>query len=382
MKNFYSQPDCALFDSHNYLSQWIEQWTSVDTTSQTTLQSRASHISNLWAQFNLNKSSLDKYYMDDAKNIQSYMYSFLIPNIERMYFLLCKPEIKNQIFNLLNLFFNTEEPQENATSSIPSNKKDRKFVVTDFGCGPLSATVAFLCLLNLFALNSNITLEIQIYAVERSERIYETGLKLIQSSLSDRLKINFERLTSIEKQPEKSHLILSSNVLNEIAEKHRIKIMGHFYNHLHDDGCLLILEPGQEMVSKSLAGLRDEFLTKYIHKVQIISPCPHQYLCPLGPNSPRKDWCWFYHRWDPPKELKQIDSKTKIDHHVLNLFYLFFKKTKEKNEVSYSRVVSDPIPLKMNETLFKLLFCNTNGQIEDVIRSEKKDMLGRGDISE
>jgi ribosomal protein RSM22 (predicted rRNA methylase) len=93
---------------------------------------------------------------------------------------------------------------------------------------------------------------------------------------------------------------------------------------------------------------------------RILAPCPHLKPCPLGerPTSRTKrhqDWCWFRHRWDPPKQLAKLSSRV-LD--VLDYSYVLFQKgptsqsplrvaAEEKFHME-ARVVSDVIPVNMN----------------------------------
>ncbi len=137
--------------------------------------------------------------------------------------------------------------------------------------------------------------------------------------------------------------------LNNIVEK------------LVPQGCLLILEPGQEQHARALGYLRNEINNKYTaEEVSLLGPCTHRNTCPMALGASRSDWCWFKHAWNPPETQAVLDRLTGLDHHVLNYSYvLFCKKPQFQQKSHYARVVSDAMPLRP-ENHGALLYLKSN----------------------
>jgi len=368
MRNFYELEGAFFLNIKAYISEWSNKLGIIEKNgdyNKLKLQSLGSLSHNLWENFNADRDEKsqvvkDKHYMET--NLQAYTASFLLPNIERVFALLIKDENSTAI---KNVFLHERE----------------EFVIADFGAGPLSASVGFLCALE-FLLNSHRELfapkKIIILAIERSEKIFHYGLELLQKSLFAKENITIERVTSTEKLTKNIDIALCANVFNEIPLKHRLGNLNNLYEKLNLNGAVLILEPGQEIHAKALGKLRDDFLEK-AENCEIISPCAHKSKCPLSSESTRSDWCWFRHGWNQPEALKEIEKFSKIDHHFLNFSYLFFVKNKIKiNEPFYARVVSDKLNVQANKKAVLDYFKNNmeQGEAEEFVYSaEHKHLL-------
>ncbi|KAB8028457.1 small ribosomal subunit Rsm22 family protein [Fluviispira multicolorata] len=357
MRNFYEVNGNVFFKIEKYMNEWENFIGIYDKNGQEkkgAAQSLGSHVQKLWKNFNEDRSQLDKHYMETAIGLQAYISSFLLPNIERVFSLLVRDE---------NIF---------ALESQLVTEKD-ELIITDFGCGPLSGSVAILTLIEyILSQNSKLVApkKIYIYAIDRSEKVVEVGSKFIKNSLISESSIFIERVTSPAKILKKSDIALCINVFNEIPEKHRLKTLKSIYDMSNEGALLLIMEPGQEEHAKALGTLRDH-LIETATDCEIISPCAHKKLCPLAQNTARKDWCWFRHAWNPPVSLNLIDKFSKIDHHELNFSYLFLQKNKIRSAENYfARCVSDefPLDLKGNKAQFDYFTNNlSSGEKEEFI---------------
>lgn len=371
MRNFYQINGKYYINTKAYLDRLahkLDIYSKDNELNKQKLQSLASLTQNLWKSFNEDRDTekqvvKDKHYMDTPAGLRAYASSFLLPNIERIFSLLTADE---NIFTLKNLLLN---PQE-------------ELVLADFGAGPLSATTGFLCALE-YVLETFPQLctpkKIKIYAIERSEKIYQYGLDLLNSSLLKPVEVSIERLTSIEKMPSYINISIAANVFNEIPLKHRLGNIQNLHEKLTNNGILLVLEPGQSMHAKALGTLRDEFLLN-AQDVEIVSPCAHKKKCPLSATSTRSDWCWSRHHWQPPYILNEIDKFSKIDHHELNYSYVFFVKTKIKMVKPYfARIVSDKLenkaPQSISEFKVKYLLCTNEGKIEPALYKFPEEAL-------
>lgn len=396
MRNFYEVEGKYFLNLSKYMDEWenyLGIYSKDGQEKKGAAQSLASHVQSLWSHFNQDRSKLDKHYMESAIGLQSYVSSFLLPNIERVFSTLVKDE---------NIF---------AIESLFSIEKE-EIIIADFGCGPLSGSVGIISLLEyIFSKNPNLAApkKIFIYAIDRSEKIVEFGSKFIKNSTFPDSQIIIERLTSAEKMTKQAHIVLCINIFNEIPEKHRLKTLNTLYSKTEEGGVVLIMEPGQELHSKALGGLRDQFI-ETAENCEIISPCAHKKSCPLSFKSARKDWCWFRHAWNPPKTLSLIDKFSKVDHYELNFSYLFLQKNKVRSAEKYfARCVSDEFSidvkgnkaqlnyfannlvsgenaefLEMSEHengLNKILLCTSNGDLESAFviadPSQKEYRRGR-----
>jgi hypothetical protein len=93
MRNFYEVESKYFFNVQKYIENWenFVGLSNLDTTQEKRLsQSIASHVLNLWMSFNKDRKNLDKHYMDSSVNIKSYIASFLLPNIERVFSILVR----------------------------------------------------------------------------------------------------------------------------------------------------------------------------------------------------------------------------------------------------------------------------------------------------
>ena len=341
MRNFYELDGHVFFDIKTYMQEWAKKCELASPNAafhKTKLQSLGSMSQNLWTLFNgeRNKETSavkDKHYMETSQGLQAYLASFLLPNIERVFALLVKDENSISLKNLCA-------------------QQSEEFVIADFGSGPLSATVGLFCALEYLASTDDsfeLPIKFKVYAIERSEKIFKQGLDLISKSFFNN-NVVIERITSTEKLPEKIDAALCVNIFNEIPIKHRLGNLNKIVEKLSVNGTALILEPAQEVHSKNLGKLRDEFLKLKGDECQIISPCAHKNQCPLASSLVRTDWCWFRHGWNPPELLKEIEKFSKIDHHYLNFSYIYLTKNVVKtNESFYARVVSEKLQTDLSK---------------------------------
>lgn len=369
MSHFYETPGTHIFNPNLYLDHW-KKHIGLDITEELDLkkkrQSLASHVKNLWVNFNENRMDLKKDYMDTRQGIQAYLASFLLSNVERIFHVLMQSENVQLLEMLLQ-------------------KHAEELVVADFGAGPLSATVGLLAAIEHLAdqnPNLRVPQKVTVYAIDRSEKMVETGTKLIQSSLLNPSRFSVNYVTSPLKIQQKAHIALCANIFNEIPEKHRLKTLASLYDQLENSALLLILEPAQEIHSKALGALRDDLIQSK-NDCAIVSPCTHRKPCPMSNRTNRSDWCWFRHFWKPPLEQSHIDKLTGIDHVVLNYSYVFFQKdvSNEFRSEAYARVVSNPFKVNTESDLNKILLCSKDGKIESIlVEEDEAKSYQRGDV--
>ncbi len=357
MRNFYEVEGKIFLNISKYMEEWenyLGLFEKNGSEKKNVTQSIASHVQNLWNQFNQDRSKLDKHYMESPGGLQAYISSFLLPNIERVFSTLVRDD---NVFAVESLFL----------------KETKELVITDYGSGPLSGTVGIITLLEyIFARKPHLFVPelIHIYAIDRSEKIVDFGAKLITKSLFANAKLTIERITSPEKMQKNSDIVLGVNVFNEIPGKHRLKTLNTLYAKINTGGLLLIMEPGQEEHAKALGTLRDDFLNSN-PQCQIVSPCAHKKSCPLASATARKDWCWFRHAWNTPKAITLIDKFSKLDHYELNFSYLFIQKNSVTSaEPIFARCVSDEFAIGGKEKKAQMEYFKNN-----LVSGEKDEFL-------
>lgn len=357
MRNFYEVEGKLFLDIAKYVEEWENYLGIYDDNGgekKSVAQSIASHVQNLWTQFNQDRSKFDKHYMESPGGLQAYISSFLLPNIERVFSILVRDE---NIFALESLFL----------------KKRDELVITDYGSGPLSGSLGIITLLEyIFAKKNYLCVpdKIHIYAIDRSEKIVEFGAKLLKRAQINPENLVVERISSPEKMVKNADIILGINVFNEIPLKHRAKTLNSLYSKLNNGGVVLLMEPGQEEHAKSLGLLRDDFLSAHSDG-QIVSPCAHSKPCPLSSNSSRKDWCWFRHAWNTPKAIALIDKFSKLDHYELNFSYLLIQKnTVQSAENFFARCVSDEFAIEGKANKAQIEYFKNN-----LVSGEKEEFL-------
>ncbi|MEN9824375.1 MAG: hypothetical protein RI953_120 [Pseudomonadota bacterium] len=357
------------------IRQWKIQTFGAEEPSAQQLQSLADLSIQLWNKFNTNRATLDRDYMSDEKSLSAYMASFLLPNIERVRTVMTYPKMIEKVRSLSEL---------------------ETIDVLDFGAGPLSASTGFLLALNqAINLSGTSTVKIKkirITAIERSEKAVKRAQNLIQKSLRPEIELELDRVTAIPAD-RAFYVILAANVMNEIPEKHRWKVVSSLLKSMIQNplGIAVIVEPGQEEHSKNLAAMRDAIFDGAMgDQFELLAPCPHKNACPLGPKSKRRDWCWFKTEFARPLILMELDRRTKLDHAQLAFSWLALSHnsttgiSEQKNPLAVS--VSDEMPVgNINDAAKRLeyfknnLISETHSEtpelLEKIARSGHKTML-------
>ena len=104
MRNFYEVEGKYFLNLSKYMDEWenyLGIYSKDGQEKKGAAQSLASHVQRLWSHFNQDRDKLDKHYMESAIGLQSYVSSFLLPNIERVFSTLVKDE---NIFAIESLF--------------------------------------------------------------------------------------------------------------------------------------------------------------------------------------------------------------------------------------------------------------------------------------
>lgn len=328
MESFNEYANYRFFSWQDYYTAW--QQTIFGTADVAKLSVAAkqsmtdrlrSQIQSLWQSFNENRDKLRKDYATDKASIISYLAAFLLPNAERVFHLLTQPEAEK---GLKKIFAAGKE----------------EVVITDFGSGPLSATVGMLAAADYWQIDLS-KVKITIMAVERSSVMLNAGYALLKEGFGNRVDISMSNNSSSVKIPKLSDVILAANVFNELPVKHRVTTMESLWKGLAKNGFMLILEPGQDIHSKNLGTMRNMFLQNNFKETLVLAPCRQMVNCPLNSETSRNDWCWFSHRWQMPEVMKMIDKISGLEHRQLNYSYLLLCKSKPSKPKGGWLVVSD-----------------------------------------
>ena len=348
----------------------------------------------LWRGFTTDRDKRDADYMSDQDLLQAYIFSFLLPNLERTKGSLVRYG-KTTLLPLLKL---------------------KQLRILDLGCGPMSASMGVIALLQELAIENKQTLPpIHIFAVDRTAEGVEFGQDVFKTCLSTPVEVEYASDIPNAKQGT-FDVVLVANALNELPPALQKKWARESFARLSPSGLCLWLEPGQEDQSRTLVRIRDEFLESPLaRQANILGPCLHSEGCPLAEG--RKDWCWFRHNWRPPAFLKALDALTELEHRELAYSFLLMQRSESgalapDKRQSKARIVSDTITLVLEKaspkaaslghhllglagenknqrkyvsdlieneaTLYKQLLCTSDGTLEALFSGSKAGLKSRG----
>lgn len=215
---------------------------------------------------------------------------------------------------------------------LPASFFKRKSLrILDLGCGPATASLAFL---NECA-GRKPGASIRIDLVDQNRNILTDGKNLLDfwylalRSLGP-LRIQAQR-TSVTafRNSQRYDLIILHHVLNEMTQwkaHQRAQWLKHLLeNNLKKDGVLALVEPALKRPGRELMALRDHLLETC--RLEVLAPCLHEKPCPMLAGT-RQDWCHFYVDWPEPSFLKQLDRLVGNDNRFLKLSYLLMSPLK------------------------------------------------------
>lgn len=268
------------------------------------------------------------------------------------------------------------------------NKK--RFRILDLGCGPGSATLAFLDLLQ----SKNPRAELEIVLVEQNAHILRDAQALIKAfAPKTRLVIHaFPLWLHGFRFQGEYDLILMSHVLNELvklgAQERAEWLFPRLEQHLTPSGICALLEPALKRPTRELMALRDHLIEDATFSV--LAPCLHNQVCPMLAAT-RNDWCHFYVDWQEPEYLQQLDRLVKNDNRFLKVAYLLLGRKSAWQQTiyrpeNYFRVVSNRMKTRGKT---ESVLCGPPGRltVSRLDRDRKPanaalDELRRGDLVE
>jgi len=425
MKSKSAPPSPALSFHAAYVST-LEKGLFPEGVQPPRVRALARGVMSLWERFNAKRDKLERGYMADDADLEAYIAAFQLPNVER-------------VRGLCRRYFTFEAADSiaNPKQSAAKQPAAKPLRILDFGSGPLSASAGFLAFLEEMG---PLPAHVEITAVDLSGAAISLGTTVLQDALVARGAKASSVTITVKRFPEKDTLprgafdvVLAANVLNEILPASRAGTLAKLAGACAPGGTLLVLEPGQDVHSRSLAAARDAFLLAPAARAfDVIAPCPHRRACPLGPEKGRKDWCWFRHNWHPPAFLAELDRASGLDHAELAYSFLLLrartakvgapletKSTPAKKNivlpeaaklvvVPHARVVSDDIPLPKDpdvrerartyvarnvvgavdpkkaqallddEATRKILLCTHEGLLEGLYAADRRERKTRG----
>lgn len=222
--------------------------------------------------------------------------------------------------------------------------------LTDVGAGTGAATLACDSLLDL---NNIICLERESAMLSLGQMIMCNG----SEALSKAKWLQFDIIK--DAICEKTDMVVSSYMLNELDDNSRIKAIDKLWN--ASNKLLLIVEPGTPVGFSHLKKAREYLLTKGGH---VVAPCTHEDKCKLEED----DWCHFtcrIQRSKLHKKLKDGDSPYEDEK------FAYLAVTHEKYDNAQTRVLRHPI---VEKGRVSLVLC-TNKNIEKLVISKKDGEL-------
>ncbi len=225
--------------------------------------------------------------------------------------------------------------------------------VLDFGCGPGTASLAFLIALMEQASKKKINLPpIELTWIDMQFKIMDDGRKIVTEicnhypSLRGKVQI---KMHTHEFGHEPFSLVLFGNVLNESQDFNsgrNLKMWEKVFR-LAQGGGVLILEPAVRKCSQTLSALRDFLIENQWIEAKpssIWGPCLHAGRCPL---SQGRDWCHFSMPVSiPGKTFQGLSRSLGSVRNWLKFSYLWIASSEFPAPIpaqNLRRVVSDPM---------------------------------------
>ncbi len=263
-----------------------------------------------------------------------------------------------------------------------------EFKVLDLGCGPASASLAFLYVLE--RKNKKAKLEIQL--VDQNKKILGDAEFLLKAWQNEKSLKNFSFQSDSKKListrfNKKFDLIIFHHVINEmtaLGAVERARWLSPFlFQYLSEKGLVAIIEPALKRPTREMMALRNHLIEE---NFQVLAPCLHQQTCPMLAST-LNDWCHFYANWEEPAYLKKLDRMIGNNNRYLKLAYLILSRKDaylSKYPHDYFRMVSNRMATRGKT---EVALCGPAGGVRltrlDRNRSTKNrdlDQSKRGDI--
>jgi len=229
--------------------------------------------------------------------------------------------------------------------------------VLDVGAGTGAATWAVTNLIN----------PQQITCLEREKEMRQIGKQLMEGHINT----NWKEFDLIQDEiQEKSDLVITSYVINELTEADREKAITKMWE--ATNGILVIIEPGTPEGFAHILQARKMLLEQ---GANIVAPCTHNCECPIN----KEDWCSFYARVARTKLQKQA-KKGELGYEDEKFSYIAFSKLPVNRKQAV--ILRHP---QINSGYVKVKLCTQNGIEEKTYTKKDKELykrvkkLGAGD---
>ncbi|MEZ4815320.1 MAG: small ribosomal subunit Rsm22 family protein [Bdellovibrionota bacterium] len=189
---------------------------------------------------------------------------------------------------------------------------EQSLAITDWGCGPGTASLAFA--------ESNMSDMLNSFSFEDRSQV---AIHFAQKRLK-------EWNSKEDTQANAPKALLISYVLSELPKDEETKLIEKIFNF----DLFLWVDAGTHTESRKLGEIRNTLLSHF----DFYSPCPHSLKCPLSGDTNPNDWC---HRFaKPPQEVfhsaywSEISKLLKID--LRSLPYSSLMGIKKKHQITHS----------------------------------------------
>ncbi|MCP5467727.1 MAG: methyltransferase domain-containing protein [Deltaproteobacteria bacterium] len=263
------------------------------------------------------------------------------------------------------------------------------FKLLDLGCGPASASLAFLHCLS----QKNKEAEVEIHLLDQNRKILGSAQDLLKNWQENEklIKKTSARLESKNllkaRFQQRFDLIIFHHVINEMTSLgalERAEWLHPFLSqHLTDQGLVAIIEPALKRPTRELMALRDHLIEE---SWEVLAPCLHQKICPMLAST-RHDWCHFYADWKEPTYLQKLDRFIGNDNRHLKLAYLILAKSgsyAKQYPHDYFRMVSNRMVTRGKT---EVSLCGLSGGVrlmrldrDRSVKNQDLDQSRRGDI--
>jgi hypothetical protein len=318
-------------------------------------QRAAPSVHNLWQLFNARRPEKMPKYMDNPDYCRAYLAAFMLPNLVKLGHLFLNASVRPDIVARLK------------SKEKRPTKGPHTLTMVDYGAGPLTATLAMALVLAEIAQSADfeasktskskrplqpLQVKLKSIVVESGDDIFDAGESLLdplrEHLFDSGIEVEIVRasLRSAEHfGPAEADIVIAANALNELSGSTRRDLQKFIGRCLDHKALVLVVEPGQDTHSKTMAAFRDSLLESH-PDATILAPCPHRQSCPLGPNSAKPDWCWFRMQWQPTNWTAVLDERTGLKHSDLNFCYFVMgPKAKSAETPPWGRIVSDRISM-------------------------------------
>lgn len=355
---------------------WIEAWRKAvhqnsrrtklnqpitDHSLKQTFLANREQVKDLWETYTKDRSSISVKTLNSKAATISYLLGFHASNVVRAQGVIQRSGLDHWITN--------------------QQKSGSKVRVFDFGCGTGAMSSAIQSLAKPD--------EFHLYDTNKSLLDTATGIlnameaTLVRSKQGNLAELNLDWFKP--KSQSDAHVYVLGYVWNEVLRNKRVLslFLNLFSYHLTNGHkvTLMILDPGEETLSRALMQLRDDLVQLGFH---VTYPCPKTATtCPML--NAKKDWCYSEIAWNRTSLFEWIDSKLEINRNVLATTGFVFSTPDgalvdaKRTKVVVGRPVRTTLPDRY-KGFYDLLICDGTDQLKQEIPKSPKATSLRGTV--